>query len=97
MKLLSVDVGGPQRFGVWIARAVATLTLRLGDKAPQLLFNDEPLSFFAAGLSVEDDSGVIFFSREAVPARAKAPFDTDRYVFNNEPFLCSYPALRGSK
>jgi len=97
MKLLSFDVGGPQRFGVWIARAAATLTLRLGGQAPQALFNDEPLSFFAAGLSVEDDSGVIFSSLEAVPAQAKKLLGTDRYVFNNESSLYSHHASRAPK
>ncbi|WP_426139176.1 hypothetical protein [Pseudomonas sp. DWP3-1-2] len=97
MKLLSFNVGGPQRFGVWITRAVATLTLRLGGQSSQALFNDEPLSFFAVGLSVEDNSDLIFPSREAVPARSKTPLGMDRYVFNNEPSLYSHQASRAPK
>jgi hypothetical protein len=97
MKLLSFDVGGPYRFGVWIARAAAALTLRLGGQSPQSLFNDEPLSFFAAGLSVEDDTGVIFSSRQDAYPKVKTLPGTERYVFNDEPSLYSHHALRASK
>lgn len=97
MKLLSFDAAGPHRFGVWIARATATLTLRLGGQSQQSLFNDEPLSFFAANLSVEDDSGAIPFAGAHAQARAKTPLGTDCYVHDDEPSLYFHQASRAQK
>ncbi|WP_434575466.1 hypothetical protein J3P88_12090 [Pseudomonas sp. Z3-6] len=97
MKLLSFDAGGPQRFGVWIARGLATLTLRLGGQSTQSLFNDEPLSFFAASLSVEDDCGVIHLAQEGAQARATTLSGADRYVPVDASSLYSHPASRGPK
>lgn len=97
MKLLSFDVGGPQRFGVWIACAVANLTQRLGGQGPRSTFNDEPISFFSAGLSAEDDSGAIFFSVVDAQDKAKALLGTLRYVPNDEPSLYFHQASRAPR